>query len=239
MDHIVEKISLRAALCSLALLASPALAGTIGTATNEDVTLDGAQATVLSYGNGINPQSQGKNGGSTGFNAAFSPYGSGSWTRLAAFGSSADDGVTLESAALGSSLALSFDQQNGRNGTWTLTNQDAAIDVTLDLVFAIHTGGGSGAWLFDGLQIGAGDTLNGNWTLKLLNNGGKYSGYSNLTVFGRNLTATAKAPTVKDPIDPPQDPAVGMPPVEVPEPSAWAMFALGLALLGAMGRKRA
>lgn len=239
MDHIVEKISLRAALCSLALLASPALAGTIGSATIHDVKLDGAQAIALSYGNGINPQSQGKNGGSTGFDAAFGPYGSGAWTRLAAFGASADDGFTLESAALGTSLALSFDKENGRNGGWTLSNQDAGNDVTLDLVFAIHTGGGSGAWLFDGLQIGAGETLSGNWALNLLNNGGKYSGYSNLTVFGRNLTATAKAPTVKDPIDPPQDPVVGMPPAQVPEPSAWAMFALGLALLGWMGRKRA
>lgn len=262
MDTIVNT-TLRAALCSLAFFSSPAIAGTIGTATINDVTLGGASATVLSYGNGINPQSKGPRGGSTGFNTAFSSYGSGDWTRLAAFGVNADDGAALSSVALGSSLTLTFDKTNGRNGAWTLTNNDALNDVELDLVFAIHTGGGSGAWMFDEQTIGAGQTLSGSWALNLRNNGGNFSGYSNLTVFGRNLDATpAKA---KDPIDPPKDvgpidppkdggpidppkdggpidPPKGgdtVPTGEVPEPGTWAMFLLGLAALGMARRKRA
>lgn len=203
---IVEKFALRASLGALALITSSSFAGTIGTATINDVTLDGAKATLLSYGNGINPQSQGKNGGSTGFNTAFSSYGSGAWSRLAAFGSAADNGDTLGSNALGSPLSMSFDNDGGRRGSWSITNKDAGNDVLLDLVFAIHTGGGSGAFLFDGLQIGAGKTVSGNWALNLLNNGNNYSGYSNLTVFGRNLSATPftpKVPVVPGPINPP------------------------------------
>ena len=229
----MKNFALRAALCSLALFSSSVVAGTIGTATVADVTLGGSNADALSYGNGINPQSQGPRGGSIVFGPAFSATGTGAWTRLAAFGSTADNGFQLSSTALGTSLTMSFDQTNGRNGAWTISNNDVANDVEMDLVFAIHTGGGSGAFLFDEQVIGAGKTLSGTWALNLLNNGKQYSGYSNLTVFGRNLTATPIK--VKD--DP--TPVDAVPVNDVPEPATLGSMLLGLAVMGWMTRKRA
>ncbi len=237
MGFIVKKFALRAALCSLALSSSAVLAGTIGTATAADVTLDGISADLLSYGNGINPQSQGPRGGSFVFGPAFSATGTGAWTRLAAFGGTADNGFALSSTALGTSLTMSFDQTNGRHGGWTISNNDSANDVEVDLVFAIHTGGGSGAFLFDEQVINAGKTLTGSWALNLLNNGKQYAGYSNLTVFGRNLTATPI--TLKDPVkDEPLAPDA-MPGKDVPEPATLGTMLLGLAVMGLMSRKRA
>ena len=214
MDIIVKKSACRAALCALALCSSSVVAGTIGMATVADVTLGAVKADELSYGNGINPQSQGPRGGSVVFGPAFAATGTGDWTRLAAFGSSASNGVNLSSTALGGHLSMSFDKINGRNGGWTVTNNDAAKDVELDLVFAIHTGGGSGAFLFDQQLIAAGQTLNGTWTLNLLNNGGQFSGYSNMTVFARNLTAMpvkVKEPAKESEPAKGKDPAVKQP----------------------------
>ncbi|SHG40694.1 PEP-CTERM sorting domain-containing protein [Massilia sp. CF038] len=216
----MKSIALKASVCALFLLAGSAHAGSIGTATINDVTLSGAPSDALSYANGINPQSQGKNGGSTGFAKDFASYGSGDWARLAAFDSKADDGTSISTTKLGSSLTFTFDKTNGRNGSWTLTNTDLLHAVDLDLVFAIHTGGGSGAWLFDDQQIGAGQTLNGSWALNLLNNGRQYSGYSNLTIFGRDFN-----------VIPPTD-------TKVPEPGTPASIVLGLGLLGVMMRRR-
>jgi hypothetical protein len=102
-----------------------------------------------------------------------------------------------------------------------MSNTDQANNVNMDLVFAMHTGGGSGAWLFDEQSIGAGKTLNGTWALNLLNNGGQYSGYSNLTIFGRNYQETKVVP-----------------PTKVPEPGTPATLALGMALLAFMARRR-
>ncbi|UUZ47205.1 PEP-CTERM sorting domain-containing protein [Massilia sp. B-10] len=93
----------------------------------------------------------------------------------------------------------------------------------MDLVFALHTGGGSGAWLFDEQSIGAGETLKGTWALNLLNNANKYSGYSNLTIFGRNYDETT---------------VVVVPPNKVPEPGTPATLALGMAMLGLVARRR-
>jgi hypothetical protein len=217
----VNKLVLQASAFSLVLLASSAYAGSIGTATVKDVTLDGEAATALSYGNGINPQSQGAGGGSTGFAAAFAGYGSGDWARLAAFDITADNGFAISTVALGSALTFTFDKTSGRAGSWTMSNTDQANNVNMDLVFAMHTGGGSGAWLFDEQSIGAGKTLNGTWALNLLNNGGRYSGYSNLTIFGRNYQETKVVP-----------------PTKVPEPGTPATLALGMALLAFMARRR-
>lgn len=220
--NIVTKHLLRASLCALFMFAGAAQAGTIGTATVSDVRLDGHDATKLSYGNGLNPQ--GKDG-ATGFDSSFSAYGTGAWTKLAAFGVNADNGFTIDSDELGVVLSWAFDKTDFRNGSWTVTNKDLGKDVNLDFVFAIHTGGGSGAWLFDEQAIAAGETLNGTWALNLLNNGGNYSGYSNLTIFGRNLDATQTPPNVP-------------PVVKVSEPGTTAALMLGLGLLGMTRRKK-
>ena len=228
MGTIVKKIAIRVSLCSLFLVGGSAKSGAIGSASINDVTLDGAHAIHLHYSNGVNSQSHGRNGSSSGFASALSSYGSGDWTRMAAFGVSADNRYTLNTSELGSSLSMSFDQSDARAGTWTVTNTDASNDVELDLVFAIHTGGGSGAWLFDALQIGAGETLSGTWALNLLNNGGKYSGYSNLTIFGRNFEAMEPAQPA---------PLPGTPAADVPEPGTWTSLFFGVGMLGFMRRR--
>lgn len=229
------KTILRTALCS-AIFASLALtatgqAGTIGSASINDVTLGSSTAGYLSYGDGINPQSQGPGGGSTGFGPAFAATGTGSWMRLAAFDVLADNGFLLSSNALGPTLKMTFDRSDTRHGSWTVANTSTSTDLTLDLVFAIHTGGGSGAFLFDGQLLKAGTSQSGQWALNMLNDGGNYSGYSNLTIFGRDAQLAAAG----------ANGGAGLgaaAKVDVAEPGTLPVILTGLALLGVIGARR-
>ena len=197
--------------------------GSIGTAAASDVTLGGISANQLIYSPGINPQA-GANGDSSGFAAAYANSGSGDWSSVAKFAGSS----TSTSASLsGLVLTMGFSLSDTRHGTWSLTNNDSNNNLSLDLVFAMHTGGGSGSWLFDNFLLSAGSTANGSWALNLLNNGNSYADYSNLTLFARNaaaspvvVTPTAAAPVpVVTPAVPAPTPVVNPTVIETPAPA--------------------
>jgi hypothetical protein len=155
--------------------------GSIGSATAGDLTLGGVGASALVYSAGVNPQ-QGSNGNASAF--------AGDWSSFATF----SGGASLASAHAtlgGLDLTLGFSLTDMRHGTWSITNNDSANNLSLDLVFAMHTGGGSGSWLFDNYLLNAGSTAHGAWSLNLLNHGGQLADYSNLTLFARNAAASA------------------------------------------------
>lgn len=224
MDTFLSKAVLFGALLS----AGAAHAGTIGTATVNDVTLGGVAAQYISYASGVNPQA-GPNGNTLGFSNAFQATGSGNWQSIAKFVTSSD-GVSKSANVFGSVLTVYFDQTTTTSGTWSFTNGDTAHDVMLDLVFAMHTGGGSGAWLFDDKVAAAGTTLGGTWALNLLNNGGNVGDYSNLTIFTRNFLASPKQASSSSG-------ATGGGSA-VPEPAGIALMAAGLGLLGLARRRK-
>lgn len=206
------KLILSTALLSIALAASPVLAGngngkakpgaeakgngksngngngSVGNASGRDVSLNDEIAQAFKYSGGINPH--GKDGAS-GFAADFkTDTDSTAWNHLADFetapaGFGSDDAILLDSK-----LLFTFSNSNGLKGNWSVQNTDLGNNLTLDLVFAMHTGGGSGAWLFDNQTIAAGQTLTGDWSQKMFNNGGNMGGFSNLTLFVRDASAS-------------------------------------------------
>ncbi|WP_243492303.1 PEP-CTERM sorting domain-containing protein [Massilia violaceinigra] len=226
MKNIAKTITVGAALFTTMLFATDAHAanGSAGKTARSDVTLNGVGADALDYAGGVNPQSgNASKGGSSGFASDFALYGSKQgWTSIAAFDSSADNGVAISTSKLGTSLTFTFDKTDGRHGSWTVANNDLNNNVKLDLVFAMHTGGGSSAWLFDNEVLGAGAKTSGNWTLNALNPGGKLADYSNLTIFARDISKTA----------------FQVPTTPVPEPESYVMLLAGLGLIGFMSRRR-
>ncbi|MDM5178126.1 PEP-CTERM sorting domain-containing protein [Massilia sp. DJPM01] len=227
MKNIAKTISLGAVVCSSVLFAATAHAaasGSAGNTTKNDVSLGGVSAAAVDYAAGVNPQSgNATKGGSSGFASDFALYGSQQgWTSIAAFDSKADNGVAITTSKLGASLTFTFDKFDGRHGSWTVANSDVKNNVKLDLVFAMHGGGGSAAWLFDNEALGAGAKSTGSWTLNALNPGGKLADYSSLTIFARDLSKTA----------------FQVPTTPVPEPESYAMLLAGLGLIGFMSRRR-
>lgn len=164
----------------------------LGNALASDVTLGGISASSLVYGAGINPQ-QGPNGNTSGFAGAYAASGTGDWASLAKFSGASTPG-SINAALSGLTLTMGFGLSDSRHGTWSITNTSQDNNLSLDLVFAMHTGGGSGSWLFDNYVLGAGSTAQGSWSLNLLNNGGQLADYSNLTLFARNAVATPFVP---------------------------------------------
>lgn len=202
-----------AAVLSTIFFFPAAHAGLIGTAGVSDITLDGSAADVFQYASGVNPQ-QGRSGNTSGFSSAFNSYGSGNWNMLSKFTSSAGNA----SAATAGGVQMVFNKTDTRHGAWSITNTSASQDVTLDLVFAMHAGNGSGAWLFDNQFIGAGATVSGVWNLNVYNDGRQYADYSNLTFFSRNAVLTAPKPAVTQPAAPATAPVTA--PVTAPTGSA-------------------
>jgi hypothetical protein len=209
---------LRSVVCSIALLTSTAFAGEIGSASINDVKLELEAADFLEYSSGVNPQGD---EGSSGFDSAFDAYGDGAWEKIAKVTKVGNAyPLTYENSSFLGKLGFTFTLIDGKNGTWSVTNMDMLKDVTVDLVFAMHVGGGSGAWLFDDQFIAAGQTLQGTWVQNMVNgNNARITDFSNLTFFGRDLV--------------PSDPIV-----QVPEPATLASLALGFGLMGLARRRK-
>jgi hypothetical protein len=212
---MIMKNMLRSVVCSIALLTSTAFAGQVGTASVNDVKLDLQAADFFQYSSGVNPQGD---EGSSGFDAAFAGSGSGAWQKIAKVEGAGP--VTYEASDFLGKLSFTFTMIDGKSGTWSVTNTDALHDLTFDLVFAMHVGGGSGAWLFDDQFVASGQTLQGTWVQKMVNGAQQQiTDFSNLTFFGRDLI--------------PSDPIV-----DVPEPATLATLALGFGLMGLARRRK-
>jgi hypothetical protein len=180
--------------------AAPCAGTNVGTATTSDVTFEGiaSDACVIS---GVNPQ-QGPNGNTSGFDGTF---GTG-WSLLAkltnASGTASLDGVNF---------SWGFAQTTSTVGTWTLTSDKNA---EFDLVFAIHASDNSGAFLFDDQVTLANQSNGGTWVINWVNGGTQVPGFSNATLFARDLTTP------------------------VPEPETYALFLAGLGAMGFVAKRR-
>lgn len=209
MEPIAKKFALAAS--SMLLAASAFGATTIGNTSADDVTLDTQSADAFVFTSGWNPQA-GLNGNASGMGGNFDSYGSGDWILLGK-----QEGGSGAGFGLNSALDFSFEVGNGKTGTWTITNTSATQNISLDLVFSLKAANGASGFLFDNQTINAGQTLSGTWNIDWFTGNNRANpGFSNLTIFGREMTAVAP----------------------VPEPGEYAMLLAGLGLLGFVARRR-
>ena len=218
----MKKFIISAALCTFALFAGSAHAGPVQASATapsaNDVKLVLNAADMFAYLGKVNTQGVQS---STPFEDEFT----GSWAAVGAFGS---DGKPADASGLTKSpLAFAFSRNaDNKGGSWSVTNTNKDYDIKLDLVFAMHTGGGSGAWLFDNHVIAAGTTQDGSWIQRMLNGGGNAGEFSNLTLFASDMAMKLKVPT-------PDDSST-----DLPEPATLGTLMLGLGMLGYMSRRR-
>jgi hypothetical protein len=184
-----------------AMLAAPAAAqtpctatsgqaGFIGGATTSDVTLGGQDSSACVISD-VNPAT-GPTGDTSGFDGSFGA----DWTLLSKGPGSATIG--------GIEYTLTFAQTSPTTGSWSLTTDQNA---SFDLVFALHAGGNSGAFLFDDASSFANVAQDGSWNIAWLNGGGNTPAFSNVTFFVRDGVAAA-----------------------IPEPGSYALLLAGLVL---------
>ncbi len=219
------------ALCTFAVLASPAIAGPIKTKPQDpvivqpvvvlpskaDVTLESVAATTFASLGGTNPQ------GNKGDMAVTGAFG-GDWSAIGAYAGL--DEATAH-GQLPSLIAFGFDPTTAKGnsfiaGDWSVKNTSVQ-NVTLDLVFAMHAGNNGGAWKFDSQTILAGETLDGTWIQRMLVGANSIAGYSNVTFFARNINFVDAPPRL---------------PKDVPEPGPLSTLVLGLGMMGYMARRR-
>jgi len=206
MEPIAKKFALAAS--SMLLAASAFGATTIGNTSADDVTLDAHSADAFVFTSGWNPQA-GLSGNTSGMGGTFNNFGSGDWTLLGKLDGGSGSGFGLNSA-----LDFSFDVGDGKTGTWTITNTSASEDISLDLVLSLKAANGAAAFLFDNQTVNAGQTLGGTWSIEwFTGNNQANPGFSNLTMFGREIAA-------------------------VPEPGEYAMLLAGLGLIALVARRR-
>jgi hypothetical protein len=171
----------------------------VGESQTSDVTFAGLASDGCVVAN--NNAQSGSDGTTSGFSGTFG----GGWSLLGKL-PPADGSSTLG----GVNFTWGFTGSGTGPVTWTLT---ADQNVTLDLVFAMHAGGYTGAFLFDDQALSAG--TQGTWEINWLNHGGQVPDYSNLTLFARDITV---AP--------------------VPEPETYALMLAGLGAIGFMSKRR-
>jgi hypothetical protein len=172
----------------------------VGTSQTGDVTFAGLASDNCVISN-TNAQS-GPNGDTSGFDTEFGD----SWSLLGKLPPSSG------SNTLGGVLFNWTFTSAGTTGTWTLM---ADQNVTLDLVFAMHAGGFTGAFLFDDQAMAANAVTPGTWEIHWVNNGGQNPDFSNLTLFARDIVSTP-----------------------IPEPETYALMLAGLGAIGFMSKRR-
>ena len=191
-----------ASLFSTAANAAACTGVNVGTSSTGDFTLGGADSSACVI-SGVNPD-QGPNGNSSGFSP--DPFGTG-WTLLAKLNSGSSpttlDGVSFAWSITGASAGST-------SGTWSFGADQA---VKLDLVLAMHASNHSGAFLFEDVVLDANLAQDGTWQIKWLNNGGQVPGYSNASLWVRDVTP-------------------------VPEPETYALMLAGLGAVGLVARRR-
>ncbi|GAB2843082.1 hypothetical protein GCM10027277_08050 [Pseudoduganella ginsengisoli] len=202
---LIKKLSVAIAGLMLAGAASAA----IGTASANDVTLAGSPADAFAYAAGWNPHA-GPNGNTSGMDAPFASYGSGTWSLL----DKLDSGSGLQNAGV---LTFTFNFSNSTSGGWSVTNTSLTSSVNLDLALAMHAGNQGASWLFDNQTVLPGQTLNGTWGINWTVGKGQdnHPRFSNLTLFARDMVTTP-----------------------VPEPETWGMLLAGLGVVGLAARRR-
>jgi PEP-CTERM motif len=172
----------------------------LGLASTEDVTLGGffSDACHVYVGNA----QAGPFGDPSGFDPV--PFGTG-WQGFV----KVDEAGVITDLAGGPPLTLTFG--TSPTGTWGLTSTEALV---IDLVFAMHAGGRTGAFLFDNESFAANVPRTGTWLIEWLNNGGQVPAYSNLTIFWRDERT------------------------QVPEPGTLALLAAALVAIGSWRVRR-
>jgi len=211
MQHNLIPLTTRVALAGALMLgaglaqAAACTGINLGSSSTEDVTLGGIDASQCVVSS-VNAQS-GPNGDTSAFSSSF---GNG-WSLLGKVDSSGSVGSL--NGLSGVNFGLGFSKIDNVSGTWTLT---ADQNVTMDLVFAMHAGGRTGSFLFDDIALTTANAATpGTWEINWTNKGGQTPDYSNLTVFGRDVTVSP-----------------------VPEPQTYAMLLAGLGVVVLVSRRK-
>ena len=190
------------AATSGAAQAAPCTGVNVGMSSTADVTFAGIASDQCVIAN-LNSQA-GPNGNTSGFSTEFG----GGWSLLGKVTSSAGSAMFG-----GVNYAWTFAQSSGTTGTWSLTTDQNA---TFDLVFSMHAGGYSGAFLFDNESTLANQLNSDTWQINWLNNGGNRPDYSNLTLFIRDASTVTP----------------------IPEPSTYALMFASLGVMAFVVRRR-
>lgn len=218
----MKKFLLAMTMLAIAGSAYAARGASAGQSSAADATLAGNTANAYVWSNGLNPN-QYPNGNTAGFSASFAQEAASSQSTWSLVGAAAGNVDSASASISGANLTWGFTKPstNTSPGTFWIESDKA---ITLDLTLAVHAANESGAWLFNDLSLAANTALNGSYSIKWVNNGGKVPGFSNVALFARDVSITP----VKNIVSP------------VPEPDTWAMVAASLGVLGfAARRKRA
>lgn len=209
----MKKIFAVMAVATMTTMAPSAFAGSpsVGKATVFDATLAGDKADSFAFST-VNPN-QGPNGNTSGFSTTFAPFAASNASVWSLVGKGTGDVTSASQTINGAKLTWTFDvDSTNKSGTFSVKSDKAIV---LDLTMAVHAANASGAWLFDNVALQANTVQNGTFAIKWLNNGGKVPGFSNVTVFARDVNVSP-----------------------VPEPETYAMMLAALGSIALLKRRK-
>lgn len=199
-------------MMALSMMAASAFAAPkVGGATVIDATLGGDKADSFAFSL-VNPN-QGPKGNTSGFSSAFASYAASNTSAWSLVGKATGDVTSASQTVNGAKLTWTFDvDSTKKSGTFSVKSDKAIV---LDFTMAVHAGNASSAWLFDNVALQANTTQNGTFAIKWLNNGGQVPGFSNVTMFARDVTVSP-----------------------VPEPESYAMMLAALGMITVLKRRK-